>query len=96
LGSRSITARESFKMAMALDTYQLNLASLLLICGTLFAAQGSTETSVKSKVDAEKEGKRQYVRAYQGSQWAFYVVYALVMGADWLQVRPPDSKQQTC
>jgi hypothetical protein len=75
-----------------LDTYQLNLAGLLLLCGTLFAARPGPDAN-KADVDEEekkkkKDGAKQYVNLYKGSQWSFYVVYALVMGADWLQVRP--------
>jgi MFS transporter, MFS domain-containing protein family, molybdate-anion transporter len=70
-----------------LDTYQLNLAGLLLVCGTLLAARSSQSGDGEVVVDEKKDGKKQYVSAYRGSQWAFFVVYALVMGADWLQVR---------
>jgi MFS transporter, MFS domain-containing protein family, molybdate-anion transporter len=73
-----------------LDTYQLNLAGLLCVCSLLFASQtkDGEKNSSTAKADAKDGAKtRQYERRYQGSQWAFYVVYALVMGADWLQVR---------
>ena len=70
---------------LELDAYQQNLAGLLLVCGTLLAT-GSGETSRKS--DSQDEKGRQYAAPPRGSQWAFYVVYALVMASDWLQVRP--------
>ncbi|GKT44178.1 molybdate-anion transporter [Colletotrichum spaethianum] len=65
-----------------LDIYQLNLAGLLLACGTLFAS-GSQEKQKVAKKDVKKDTKPKPKQ--QGSQWAFYVVYALVMGSDWLQ-----------
>ena len=71
-----------------LDTYQLNLAGLLLACGTLFAVRRGSDAAAPAAVDSKKKDPpKQYVNNYRGSQWAFYVVYALVMGADWLQVR---------
>ncbi|GJD00831.1 major facilitator superfamily transporter [Colletotrichum higginsianum] len=66
-----------------LDIYQLNLAGLLLACGALFASGRQEKQNVAGK-DVKKDAKQKQKR--QGSQWAFYVVYALVMGSDWLQV----------
>lgn len=66
-----------------LDIYQINLAGLLLACGVLFASGGQDKTDV-SKKDAKKSPQQKPKQT--GSQWAFYVVYALVMGSDWLQV----------
>ncbi|CCF33927.1 major facilitator superfamily transporter [Colletotrichum higginsianum] len=65
-----------------LDIYQLNLAGLLLACGALFASGRQEKQNVAGK-DVKKDAKQKQKR--QGSQWAFYVVYALVMGSDWLQ-----------
>ncbi|GKT94226.1 major facilitator superfamily domain-containing protein [Colletotrichum tofieldiae] len=65
-----------------LDIYHLNLAGLLLACGMLFASGRQEEHKVVKK-DEKKVTKQKPKR--QGSQWAFYVVYALVMGSDWLQ-----------
>ncbi|KAF6807222.1 major facilitator superfamily transporter [Colletotrichum sojae] len=68
-----------------LDIYQLNLAGLLLGCGILFASnsQAKDETVERSE---KKDIKRQENHGNQeATQWAFYVVYALVMGSDWLQ-----------
>lgn len=68
-----------------LDIYQLNLAGLLLACGVLFVS-GAEDKKV-AKEDMKKGSKQQQTqKPQQGSQWAFYVVYALVMGSDWLQV----------
>ncbi|KAI8153412.1 Molybdate-anion transporter [Colletotrichum sp. SAR 10_70] len=65
-----------------LDIYQLNLAGLLVACGALFASS-STDKPVKNDEKSAKQQKKE--KPQQGSQWAFYVVYALVMGSDWLQ-----------
>jgi len=59
-----------------LDIYQKNLAGLLLVCGTLLA------TGSPSKQGKQKAGRES---PHQGSQRAFYIVYALVMASDWLQ-----------
>lgn len=67
-----------------LDSYQKNLAGLLLVCGTLLAT-GPEIT--KPRPVAQDEKSRQYAASPQASQWAFYTVYALVMASDWLQVR---------
>ncbi|WQF86150.1 hypothetical protein CDEST_11164 [Colletotrichum destructivum] len=68
-----------------LDIYQLNLAGLLLACGALFAS-GRQEKQKLARKDVKKDAKQKQKQKRQGSQWAFYVVYALVMGSDWLQV----------
>ncbi|KAK1524182.1 major facilitator superfamily transporter [Colletotrichum costaricense] len=65
-----------------LDIYQINLAGLLLACGVLFASGGQDKSDV-SKKDEKKSSQQKSKQT--GSQWAFYVVYALVMGSDWLQ-----------
>ncbi|OHW90691.1 major facilitator superfamily transporter [Colletotrichum incanum] len=57
-----------------LDIYHINLAGLLLACGTLFAS-GSQEEHKAAKEDGKKDTKQKPKR--QGSQWAFYAVYAL-------------------
>ncbi|KAH7376325.1 major facilitator superfamily transporter [Plectosphaerella cucumerina] len=65
-----------------LDTYQLNLAGLVLACGVLLALPSSSpKASRKSPLKPgakPKSGKK-------ASQWAFFTVYALVMASDWLQ-----------
>lgn len=66
-----------------LDIYQLNLAGLLVACGALFASSSTDKPVKKDEKSAKQQKKEKY---QQGSQWAFYVVYALVMGSDWLQV----------
>lgn len=71
-----------------LSTYQANLAGLLLACGALFATQSAPEEKRAKTEEGDEKVKRQYARTYQGTQWHFYVVYTLVMGADWLQVSP--------
>ncbi|KZL85017.1 major facilitator superfamily transporter, partial [Colletotrichum incanum] len=71
-----------FVAVAMLDIYHINLAGLLLACGTLFAS-GSQEEHKAAKEDGKKDTKQKPKR--QGSQWAFYAVYALVMGSDWLQ-----------
>ncbi|KAM0286760.1 hypothetical protein ACHAQH_000780 [Verticillium albo-atrum] len=58
-----------------LDTYQLNLAALLLACGVLLASRPSTRTT-KAKNNSSNASP---------SQRSFFVVYALVMASDWLQ-----------
>ncbi|OLN85143.1 Molybdate-anion transporter 2 [Colletotrichum chlorophyti] len=69
-----------------LDIYQLNLAGLLLACGVLFSSD-STGKDISPVTDEKKDTKqqKQKPKSPQASQWAFYVVYALVMGSDWLQ-----------
>ncbi|WYZ35551.1 hypothetical protein EsH8_X_000198 [Colletotrichum jinshuiense] len=66
-----------------LDIYQLNLAGLLLACGVLFAQRGQEKD--KASKENEKKDTKQKKKQQQDSQWSFYVVYALVMGSDWLQ-----------
>lgn len=56
-----------------MDAYQANLAGLLVVCSALFWTQSRPATT--NTVSAS-------------SPWTFLVVYALVMGADWLQVSP--------
>ncbi|KAK3937865.1 major facilitator superfamily transporter [Diplogelasinospora grovesii] len=59
-----------------MDIYTLNLTGLLALCGALFVAQRTPNT--KSPKPTKNTNKA-------NSQWSFLVVYALVMGADWLQ-----------
>lgn len=66
-----------------LDTYQINLAGLLLACGALLAVRSTPSSSEKK--DAKPKAS---TSKGQTSQWAFFIVYALVMGSDWLQARP--------
>lgn len=76
-----------------MDTYQLNFTGLLGLCAALFVAQRrkpaqpkqdakSTESKKDSKPKQKTDGK-------EASQWPFLVVFALVMGSDWLQARLP-------
>ncbi|KAM0331685.1 hypothetical protein ACHAQA_003364 [Verticillium albo-atrum] len=62
-----------------LDTYQLNLAGLLLACSVLFATRPSDKPT-PSPAKATKVKKTS-----NASQRAFFAVYALVMASDWLQ-----------
>lgn len=74
---------------LELDYYQKSLAGLLLVCGTLLVTGSpSTESKTKGPGTADSK-KRQYEAPNRGSQWAFYVVYGLVMASDWLQVKLP-------
>ena len=66
-----------------LDTYQINLAGLLLACGVLLAVRSTPSSSEKEDVKPKAPTSKG-----QTSQWAFFIVYALVMGSDWLQARP--------
>lgn len=76
-----------------LDAYQSNLAGLLLACGILWATsrprEQATTTAQEGDEEVEASAKRtkggQHV-GVQNSQRAFVIVYALVMGSDWLQV----------
>ena len=67
-----------------LDTYQLNLTGLLGLCATLFLAQQNRTKTSPGKSDAPAQ-RRSSGSGGDASQTAFLVVYALVMGADWLQ-----------
>jgi len=81
-----------------MDIYKANLAGLLGLCGALFVAQRQTApksaTTDGKKTTESKNGKKtsgpasKVVDGSDPVQWAFLVVYSLVMGADWLQVRP--------
>lgn len=70
-----------------LDTYQLNLAGLVLACGVLLAVPSSSpsKTSSSRKSPRKPGTKSKTAAAGQASQWAFFTVYALVMASDWLQ-----------
>jgi hypothetical protein len=70
-------------MMLAMDAYQINLGGLLALCVTIYSIQ-------KLMADAEaKDNKKneKIVVSKDASQTAFLIVYSLVMGADWLQVR---------
>ena len=69
-----------------LDVYQINFAGLLGLCGILFAAsRKSTKSNVKGQGVSKTASKKASTNP-EASQWTFLVVFALVMGADWLQV----------
>ncbi|EEY22050.1 major facilitator superfamily domain-containing protein [Verticillium alfalfae VaMs.102] len=80
-----------------LDTYQLNLAALLLACGVLVATRPSaktktrppaanTTTTSKAKADSSNNAaSRARAESPSSSQTSFFLVYALVMASDWLQ-----------
>lgn len=78
-----------------LDVYQLNFAGLLGLCAVLFIAQRKP-TEAKPKLEASKKKTTIETDAdgSEASQWTFLVVFALVMGSDWLQARSshPQSK----
>ncbi|KKA29199.1 hypothetical protein TD95_000937, partial [Thielaviopsis punctulata] len=61
---------------MSTDFYHSSLISLLAVCGGLLASTGSKNT---------KTAGRSTPVIKSASQWSFYTVYALVMGADWIQ-----------
>lgn len=73
----------------------MNLAGLLALCAALFVAQRNSSTSAESKPEEKDEKSKaaaaaatsQAREAAKASQRAFLIVYALVMGADWLQVK---------
>ncbi|TDZ40309.1 Molybdate-anion transporter [Colletotrichum trifolii] len=64
--------------------YQLNLVGLLLACGLLFAKGSAKDTEI-AKPNSKDKAKQVDKKSANVSQWPFYVVYALVMGSDWLQ-----------
>ncbi|TPX18860.1 uncharacterized protein E0L32_011475 [Thyridium curvatum] len=75
-----------------MEIYQMNLAGLLALCAALFVAQRNSSTSAESKPEEKDEKSKaaaaatsQAREAAKASQRAFLIVYALVMGADWLQ-----------
>lgn len=72
-----------------MDIYQLNFTGLLGLCAVLFIAQRS---SSQHKPDSKSSDSKKKPDAKEGdiaeaSQWPFLLVFALVMGSDWLQVR---------
>lgn len=71
-------------------SYQLNLGSLLGLCGALFIAQrySSKEQPEEKLPKSKKQIKDKVVDSTEASQWPFLTVFALVMGSDWLQARP--------
>ncbi|KAG7122675.1 Molybdate-anion transporter like protein [Verticillium longisporum] len=79
-----------------LDTYQLNLAALLLACGVLVATRPSTKartptanttttTTSKAKAESSNNAASKAKAESPSSQNSFFLVYALVMASDWLQ-----------
>lgn len=74
-----------------MDTYQLNFTGLLGLCAVLFVAQ--RRKPAQPKQDAKKASQpKQKTDNNEASQWPFLVVFALVMGSDWLQARLPQPK----
>lgn len=78
--------------SQAMDTYQLNFTGLLGLCAVLFVAQRRKPAQPKqdAKPTESKRGSKpkQKMDGNEASQWPFLVVFALVMGSDWLQARP--------
>lgn len=82
--------QDLIKGKQKMDIYTINLAGLLAACAGLFAlgqkrstaTGGGKTTPLTAKASSEKESSS----GSQPSQWHFLVVYALVMGAYWLQV----------
>lgn len=71
---------------MMLDVYQLNFAGLLGLCVVLFAASHKP-SKPRGKAEKRKASDSQKPSTDPAAtQWSFLVVFALVMGADWLQV----------
>lgn len=76
-----------------MDIYSINLAGLLAVCGVLFAVQKRSSNNNNKNDEktattkSNKAAKKQ--QPTSNSQRPFLVVYALVMGADWLQVSTP-------
>ena len=69
-----------------LDTYQLNFAGLLGLCGALFVASyNPSKPEGKAPKSKTPDGQKSPTNS-EATQWSFLVVFALVMGADWLQV----------
>ena len=73
---------------LALDTYQLNLAGLVLACAVILAVTAQRQAGTKS------ETSRDSPQQNHASQKAFFIVYALIMGSDWLQVEKTVSRAQ--
>jgi len=84
-----------------MDMYKANLGGLLAVCGALFAAQRLAAPKSATSESKEGKGKKATPSSQKAAdnpeavQWAFLVVYSLVMGADWLQVREPSSKRDS-
>lgn len=78
--------------SQAMDTYQLNFTGLLGLCAVLFVAQRRKPAQPKQDAkttESKKDSKpKQKIDGNEASQWPFLVVFALVMGSDWLQARP--------
>lgn len=76
-----------------MDTYQLNFTGLLGLCAALFFAQRRKPAQPKqdAKTAEAKKGSKpkQQTASNEASQWPFLVVFALVMGSDWLQASIP-------
>ncbi|KAK3692087.1 major facilitator superfamily transporter [Podospora appendiculata] len=79
-----------------MDVYGVNLACLLALCGALFVAQGrgarrqpgdDGEEDKMSGGAGLKMGDTHMNKnkSKKAARWPFLTVYALVMGADWLQ-----------
>lgn len=76
--------------SQAMDTYQLNFTGLLGLCAALFVAQrkpAQPKQDAKPTESKDNSKSKQKVDGNEASQWPFLVVFALVMGSDWLQAR---------
>lgn len=72
-----------------MDAYQINFAALIGLCGALFLAQPKAKEAA-SETKGSKAGEKKTKKSADttdASQWPFLVVFCLVMGSDWLQVR---------
>lgn len=75
-----------------MDTYQLNFTGLLGLCAVLFVAQRRKPAQPKQDAKPASGQKKdvkpeQKTNSNEASQWPFLIVFALVMGSDWLQAR---------
>lgn len=81
-----------------MDTYQLNFTGLLGLCAALFVAQRRKPAQPKQdakSTESNKDAKaKQDTDSNEASQWPFLVVFALVMGSDWLQARLTSPRSQ--
>lgn len=81
-----------------MDTYQLNFTGLLGLCAALFVAQRRKPAQPKkgaTSSESKKDPKpKQKTNSDEASQWPFLVVFALVMGSDWLQARSTSPRSQ--
>ena len=85
----SILCIVAISTSTVMDTYQLNFTGLLGLCAVLFVAQRRKPAQPKQDAkpaEVKKDSKpKQKTDSNEASQWPFLVVFALVMGSDWLQ-----------